>query len=238
VSGKGMKDPSRQDAAAEVVRELLAEAELDRLAALPPEQLRKELDDAGIPPGWGQNILKEAVARVDAGDFEGVGDLEDDDGPAVAPPVAQPIGPKSNVVSLDERRRARGRLLYAFAVAAVVLLFVGAWRTRLGDQIEAWFSPKPPAPIPTQPPIVPPPHEETPKEKADRLRQEAFVDVKKWYFDEAGDKLQDAKELDPAGDADPAVQQAYKDIAAGIPKPLKNLAKPPVGDGERPLQKR
>jgi hypothetical protein len=237
VSAKDPKDPSsRQDAAAELVRELLAEAELDRLVALPREQLRKELDEAGIPPGWGQNLLKEALAKADAGDtVKEVGDPTD--GPAVAPPVAKLVGAKSNVVSLEERRRARGRLFMLLAVAAITLLFVGG-RWRFGDQIDAWFSPKPPAPIPTQPPIGPPTHEETPKEKADRLRQEAYADLDRWYFDEAWDKLQDAKELDPAGDADPAVQQAYKAIAAGYPKPPSHMAKPPVAPRERPLQKR
>jgi hypothetical protein len=111
------------------------------------------------------------------------------------------------------------RLVYAIAAITIALLFAGA-RWRFSEQIDGWFSPKPaPVPIPPQPPFLPPTHEETPKEKADRLRQEALVDVNKRNFDEALRKLQDAKALDSAGDADPAVQQAYKSIAAGIPTP-------------------
>lgn len=232
-----MTEPRSGKDPAEFMQRLLAEAELDRLVALPPQQLRKELDDAGIPPGWGQDLMREALAKLDTIDPKDVPGVED---PPVAPAVVQKgRAAGGKVVSLDERRR--GRVFALLAAAAIVLLVIGVvWRKNpmIRERIDAWFSPKPTAPIPTQPPLVPPTHEETPKEKADRLREEAFVDVKKWYFDEAWDKLQDAKELDPAGDDDPAVQDAYRDIAAGYPEPATDMAKPPVKGNERPLQKR
>jgi len=202
------------------VRELLLEAEFDRIAALGPDQLREEFgagDD--VPPGWGQELLRKAIARVDAGE-----------------------APRSNVVRLDERRRARMRVYSMVSAAAMVLLVIGTLQRkpieRIGQQIDAWFSPSPTAPVPTQPRLVPPTHEETPQEKADRLREEAYVDVQKGYLDEAWDKLMDAKELDPAGDDAPRVQQAYQTIDAGSAKPPLPMSKPPVAPYERPLKKR
>lgn len=226
---------ARQDPA-EFMQRLLAEAELDRLVALPPAQLRKELDEAGIPPGWGQDLMREVLAKADTIDPKDVPGVED----PPAPPVVQKGSAGAEVVRLDERRRARARTFALLAAAAIVLLVIGVvWRQNpmIRERIDAWFSPKPTAPIPTQPPLVPPTQEETPKDKAARLREEAFVDVQGWYFDEAWDKLQDAKELDPAGDADPKVQQAYQEIAAGYPKPQFRTAKPGVQPFERPLEK-
>ena len=56
-----------------------------------------------------------------------------------------------------------------------------------------------PAPSPTQqpaPPLVPPTHEETPLEKARRLREEAYVNVQKGYYKDAADELNEAAEID------------------------------------------
>jgi len=47
----------------------------------------------------------------------------------------------------------------------------------------------------------------------------AFVDIKKWYFDEALDKLLDAKELDPDGEKAQPVKDAYAAIEKGSPAP-------------------
>lgn len=204
------------------VERLLLEAEFDHIASLTPEQLREEFGDDDVPPGWGQELLRKAIARVDAGD-------------ACKPP-------RSNVVNFDERRRARMRVYSALSAAAVVLLAIGALQRRpierIGQQIDAWFSPQPTAPEPTVPPLVPPSHEETPQEKANRLREEAYVDVQKGYLDEAWDKLMDAKELDPDGDRDPRVQQAYGTIDAGATKAPLPMSKPPIAPYERPLKKR
>ena len=65
----------------------------------------------------------------------------------------------------------------------------------------------PTGPVPTEqrpPPLVPPKNpEESPLEKARRLREEAYVNVAKGYLDDATDELEEAKALDPAGDDDP-----------------------------------
>jgi hypothetical protein len=68
------------------------------------------------------------------------------------------------------------------------------------------------------PPLVPPTHEETPLEKARRLREEAYANVQKGYYEDAADELNEAAEIDPAGDADPRVAKARYDIAVGDPK--------------------
>jgi hypothetical protein len=61
------------------------------------------------------------------------------------------------------------------------------------------------------PPLVPPTHEDTPLEKARRLREQAYVNVQKGYYKDAADELNEAAEIDPAGDADPSVAKArYK----------------------------
>ena len=209
------KDTSREPVV-DFVRQLLVEAEFDRIAALTSEQLRKEFGEGDVPPGWGQEVLRKAIARVDAGE-----------------------APKSNVVRLDERRHARIRIYSMLSAAAMVLLVIGTLeRKPIGKQIDAWFSPKPTAPVPTLPPLVPPTHEETPQDKADRLREEAYVDVQKGYLDEAWDKLLDAKELDPEGDRDPRVQQAYQTIDAASAKPMPDMSKPHIGPYEGPLKKR
>lgn len=221
------KDTSREPVV-DFVRHLLLEAEFDRIAALTPVQLREEFKDGDVPPGWGQELLRKAIARVDAGDFE-----------EPVAPTAKLEPPRSNVVRLDERRHARTRVYSMVSVAAMVLLVIGTLQRKpIGKQIDAWFSPKPTAPVPTLPPLVPPTHEETPQEKADRLREEAFVDVQKGYLDYAQDKLLDARELDPNGDRDPRVQQAYRTIDAGSAKPMPDMSKPRIGPYERPLKKR
>jgi len=228
------KDTSREPVV-DFVRQLLLEAEFDRIAALTPVQLREEFGDGDVPPGWGQDLLRKAIARVDAGDVsERAGDLAEP-----VPPRAKLEAPRSNVVSLDERRLARTRVYSMVSAAAMVLLVIGTLeRKPIGQQIDAWLSPKPTAPVPTLPPLLPPTHEDTPQEKADRLREEAFMDVQKGHLDEARDKLLDAKELDPAGDRDPRVQQAYRTIDAGSAKPMENMSKPSIDPYERPLKKR
>ena len=205
-----------RESAVDFVRLLLLEAELDRIAALGPERLRDEFGHGeDVPPGWGQELLRKAIALVDAGQ-----------------------APGSNVVSLDARRQARMRIYSGLSAAAMVLLVIGTLQRkpieRIGQRIDAWISPQPTAPVPT----VPPTHEETPQEKAGRLREEAYVDVQKGYLDEAWDKLLDAKELDPTGDGDPRVQDAYRTIDAGSAAPPLPMSKPPIAPYERPLRKR
>lgn len=228
------KDP-RREAARDLMRELLEEAEIQRIEELTPEQMAEEAKGSGLAPGEGLEMLRRAVAAVDAS-----GAAQPSPAPAAngAAKVAEAGKPK--VVSLDERRRSRAGLFALLAAAALILLVIGAvWRNpMMRQQIDAWFSPKPTAPVPTHPlPIVPPTHEETPKEKADRLREAAYVDIQKGYFDYAWDELEDARDLDPDGNLDPRVRKAYADIENGPPKPPLIQSKPHTENWEQPLKK-
>jgi hypothetical protein len=178
----------------EFVRELLLEAEFDRIAALGPQQLREEFGDGDVPP------------RVGTG----------------AAPQGDRTGRRWRSAGAAIERREPRR-----APARTHALLLGGLRR--GHGAARHRHPAPP---------VPPAHEETPQEKAARLRDEAYVDVQKGYLDEAWDKLLAARELDPAGDTDPRVQQAYQTIDAGSAKPMEYMSKPPIAPYERPLKRR
>jgi hypothetical protein len=136
------------------------------------------------------------------------------------------------VVSLAEAsaRRRRPVLGIGLAIAAGVIITVGFVQR---ETIQAWFSP---GPAPTQSPLVPPTSEETPQEKAAKLREAAYVNVAKGYYGEAHDQLDAAKLLDPAGDESPRAKAAWGQIL-GHKRDHTGNSKPPLGPGERPLPK-
>jgi len=226
------QDP-RREAARDFMRELLEEAEIAWIESLTPEQMEEEARGSGLASGEALEMLRRAIDAADAPETAPAA-------PAEAPTKSSAEPAKSNVLSF-ERARARRRTAYiALAAAAAVAVTIGAIeRKPIGEQIQAWFSPAPttPVPVPVPPPLMPPTHEETPLEKARRLREQAYVDIQKWYFDYAWDELLEAKELDFDGDKDPRVQQAYRDIDKGAPKPPMNMSKAPVEFYERPLKK-
>lgn len=181
-----------------LVQELLDEAELERLGAMTPEQLEEEARDSGVEEGRARELLRRAIERADA-------------------------APASKVVDLTaarKRLRGPGMIVTYLAIAASVAATIGyVERGPITSQWQAWFHPAPtPTQQPTPPPLVPPTHEETPLEKARRLREEAYVNVQKGYYKDAADELNEAAEIDRAGDADPRVAQARYDIAVGDPK--------------------
>ena len=123
--------------------------------------------------------------------------------------------------------------MYPLAIAAAVLLAVtGAVKwTPLGDQIDAWLHRAPTTPVPLP---VPPTHEETPQEKAAKLREMALVNAQKGYFGDADDELDAADVLDPAGH-DSSTAQATRKIFEDEESKVPHFAKAPIGPGERPL---
>ena len=205
-----------------LVQELLDEAEIERLGAMTPEQIEEEARDSGIGEGRARELLRRAIERADG-------------------------APASKVVDLAAaRKRLRGpgtivaRLAIAASVAATIAY--AEWGP-ITAQWAAWFHP---APSPTQqpaPPLVPPTHEETPLEKARRLREEAYVNVQKGYYKDAADELNEAAEIDPAGDADPTVAKARYDIAVGDPKRVPSskmgpdIWESPLPHKPRPIQR-
>jgi hypothetical protein len=205
-----------------LVQELLDEAELRRVEKLTPEQIEAEAKTSGIDEARARALLQRAI---DAADAEG--------------PVKQ--APTGNVVPLSAARKRRSPVftLTTLAIAAGVAAVFYVERKPIGDQWQAWFHPT--GPVPTEqpsPPLVPPKNpEESPLEKARRLREEAYVDVAKGYLDDASDELDEAQVLDPAGDDDARVKKARDDIQGG---PLKRVldAKTGVETWEKPLPKR
>jgi hypothetical protein len=183
-----------------LVQELLDEAELERLGAMTPEQMEEEAKNSGLGEAKARALIRRAIERGE-------------------PP------PASNVRDMAAaRKRLRGpgvivaRIAIAASVAATIAAGAAAEWGPITAQWAAWFHP---APTPTQqpvPPLVPPTHEETPLEKARRLREEAYVNVQKGYFKDAADELNEAAEIDPAGDADERVAKARYDIKVGDPK--------------------
>ena len=204
-----------------LVQELLDEAELQRVEKMTPEQIEAEAKTAGFGEERALALLQRAIDAADAAD-------------AAAPPrQASP----SNVVDLSAARRRRGFTLVPLALAAGVAAVVYVERKPLGDKWEAWFHP---GPVPTQQPplpLVPPKNpEESPLDKARRLREAAYVNVQKGYFDDAEDELDEADILDPKGAGDPRVKQARNDIMIGNPKRIID-AKTGVERWEYPLHK-
>lgn len=118
------------------------------------------------------------------------------------------------------------------AAAAVLLLAVSTYEwTPVGRQIDAWLRP---APTETPQLPVPPTHEETPQEKAAKLREMALADVKKGYLGDATDEMDAAEELDPQGAQSEQAQAIRQAIHDAKPR-TENFVKPPTGKTERPL---
>jgi hypothetical protein len=177
-----------------LVQKLLDEAELERLGAMTPEQMEEEARSSGLDEAKARELLRRAIERGE-------------------PPPAPNV---SDVAAARKRLRGVGKVAAYLALAAGVIATVGyVERGPLASRWQAWFGP---APSPT-PPLVPPTHEETPLEKKAReLREQAYVNVQKGYYKDAVDDLNEAKEIDPAGDSDPRVVKARYDIAVGDPK--------------------
>lgn len=142
--------------------------------------------------------------------------------------MARPTAPPASGPSTGE--------VLVFGLALAALLAAARGRSSRWDPSVARNRA---APTVSQPPPVPPPHEETPLEKARRLRAAAFVNLKKGYDGDAEDQLDEAKALDPDGEDDPAVQQARGDIKARKYQldPGLGFSKGGLGPGERPLKR-
>ncbi len=205
-----------------LVQELLDQAEIERLGEMTPEQIEEEAR-GGIGEARARELLRRAIERADA------------------PP------PAPNVIDLGaarKRLRGPGMIVARVAVAASVAATVAA--TQWGPitaQWAAWFHPGPSPTHQPGPPLVPPTHEETPLEKAHLLREEAYKNVQKGYYKDAADELNEAREIDPAGDADERVASARYDITVGDPKRMPSAKmgpdrwESPLPHKPRPIQR-
>ena len=218
-----MSEPKRPIPLQDFLDGLAIEEEVERLAGVPRAHVEAATMTEVIDPARGRVAVQRVLARHG---------MKGD-------PVDGEAASNSNVVRLAAKApsdRARGGMWMALAAAAAVVVAIGAISAiTKRDAIEAWLSPAPTATsTSSSPPPTPPP--DPGKERAARLREQAYVDVKKGYYGEALDALDAAKALDAAGDDDPAVNAARSQIAAGSAD-HGSKAKPSLGPGERPLQR-
>ena len=189
-----------------------ADPEADRILALRPDEVRRELAVAGIDPN-------ETQARADR--------LAAEVARTAAP---QPI-PLQGPIPLHGAKPAPARgprptpaalWMLAAAFAAVLL---SSWRFA-GEAIARWVHPEPPAP--TILPDTPSPSmvaEARAKKRARELREGAHAKCASADWEACTHDLDEAAALDPTGDAESTVQS---DRAAARAARLKELA-PPIG---------
>jgi len=186
---------------AETMRAILAEAGKDAVAdvmALPPEGVDDALKAAGIDPAEAE---RRATAAIEA---------------ALASVSEEPRPAKSNVVPLRKGApwspSKRWLVMGSAAAAAVVAVTVGVMN---GSAIVAVFRGSEaigpdrygvPA-TSTQGPTM--------AEQALALRTEAYVLCEDAHWDDCEGKLNEASQLDPAGDTAPEVKAARKAIEKG-----------------------
>lgn len=192
-----MSDPKRLSPA-ETMRAIRAEAgrdAVDEVMALPPEAVDAALKAAGIEPAEAE---RRATAAIEA---------------ALASVGAAPEPAKSNVVPL--RRPAspsvsrRWVALGSVAAAAAVAVTVGVMN---GSAIVAMF--RGPEAIGPDRYGVPAASTQGPTmaERALALRTKAFAACKESRWDWCEAQLDEASQLDPAGDTAPDVMEARKAI--------------------------
>lgn len=174
------------------------EQELDRIAAMTPEQLEEEAKKEGIDPERTRAAVQRGIDRAKAD--------QGDKGGGQAPPAAPGAGNVASFAKAKERRGARVGWV-VLALAAGVAATFGVVEK---DTLTAWIWP---APAPSQ--LVPPPQPGPSPEqrRAAELREQALVKIKEGYYGEAEDLLDQAAGLDPGGDS--AMDSARSEIRGG-----------------------
>lgn len=228
----------------DLVEDLLAEQEAERLEKLSPEQLLEEMKKAGVEPGRVDSLVDRAL---------GAAERQAPPAPAAEAPAkpAEPPREAAKVVSLQKARERRGRttMWALFAAAAGVAAVVYTNR----ETVVAWFEPSP-TPTPTVPMPMSAPTGPAPEQLAlaKTLRQQAFDQCSRQYYSECEELLDKARALDPAGEKDDLVHWMRASIDRSR-HPERYVAeagagdradaapffdtKPPLGLGERPLRK-
>lgn len=197
--------------------------------------LREDLEDV-LDRAWARRMGKMSPAELE--ELAQASTLSDAEADAALEKARREVATPATVTSLVKERAKRQRPAWVarLSAAASVLLALGAtyqW-TPVGALIEAWLHPAPTTPVPLP---VPPTHEETPQEKAAKLREMALVDIKKGYYGDATDELDAAQELDYEGATTDPVLAMRKAIQDARPRD-DNFTKAPIGPTERPLIKK
>jgi hypothetical protein len=168
------------------------DAEAERILAMTPEERRRELEAAGVDLGEVEAAADAVHARMQGGVSE--------------PPFEPRRAAEAPVVPIAHaRRRHRSAWL---AMAAAVVLLIGALGATEGGAIVAWFK--------AAPELIQPDNERpkpfTPRELAGKARDEAEQACASELWGLCGDKLDEASQLDPAGDSEARVKQLRQAI--------------------------
>ena len=188
--------------ALDLVDDLLAEEEAERIATLSPGALRAEMAEHGIDPARARALVERVVAEA---------------GADVVEPARGGIASASVAQASWGRREGRSRPTWiAIAVAAGLAIAAGITERRA---VVAWWTParRSPGPVPTVEPL----ESQQPAEVAATLRRHAFIDCAQTNLERCEAELDMAEELDPAGESAPAVQEARAAIRNGRrPEPM------------------
>lgn len=162
-------------------------AEMERILALSPAALDRELAEAGVDP-TAVDTLGDECARM------------------AAPTVARP--------AIAKKRRAPTRTL--LLLAAVLALAVLAVLARPGGEIARWLHPAVIGPDRADPNWL---TLEQARARARALRGDAHEACARERWQACREDLDEAKRLDPAGDAANVVQQDRQAAADGLAHP-------------------
>jgi hypothetical protein len=172
-----------------------AEREMDRVAAMTPEEVRRELAEAGFDP-------EESRAR----------------GVELARAFAQQQA--APVVPAPARRRPSRRAVALLLAAAFGLLAVVMWR-----RAENWIAHNRDRSAPDIGPDTPSPewiaHEKA-RARAIELRRGAQADCTSAHWEACLKGLDEARDLDPAGEADPTVVDERRTASDALSTPPPN----------------
>jgi hypothetical protein len=191
------------------VEDLIAQDEAVRMVALGTEERHAEmraegLDPEGIPSA--EELLAGAAAKAAARTLLGAG-------------VARTV---SHVAALRPRRRS---MPVVWLAAAAVLLVLGGVAVKESSAIVAWLRGRTEEPI--RPDEEKAPHEPTPHELAQKLRDQARESLIAGRYGEALRKLDAAKEIDPAGEEEPGVQVLRRAVTESLTPPKHDDPKKP-----------
>jgi hypothetical protein len=203
----------------DLVEDAMVDDELERLAKLTPEELDAEMEKHGIDEARARSMVERAIAAADAAEAAEAPPANAEAKKEEAPTKATP--PLAKVVQLEQARAKRNSRILWFALAAGTAATVGVTQ---GQQIVAWISPPGPQPVPTA-------TGPTPQENAAALREKAYVDCKKGYYEACEAQLDQADDLDPSGGTDSRTKEMRVAIAswwaAGGPNYVKIPRVPP-----------
>jgi hypothetical protein len=186
-----------------IAERLLADEELDRLDAMSDEEMMAELRAEGRDEAW----IPSAASLMAGAEKHLAKQAEQ----AELSPLVGPADAAPRTVSMI-RATESSRAMWLAAAAAVLLVVGGAAFVERGA-IVAWIK-GPPAPVPIEPDreVAPPP---TPRELAEKARDEAERACATGLWGRCYTRLNQARELDPAGESEPRVVGLRKAIVDG-----------------------